>query len=137
MSRYIDYDKARAERKVKRLVIHLFDKDWQLPATLPAAAVLKVIRYKMDDRDHTDLTVAEIIDLAVDLVPKKTLDAWLAEGMEISELGDLIMQIFGAYSEKGDAEGEMKAPAATGAPDSYSPDGPSLKPISPGNTDSI
>ena len=63
-------------------------------------------------------------------------EPWLAEGMEVAELGDLLLQIFDIYSGKDDSQGEAPAPAATGAQGSCSADGESLKPILPENTTS-
>jgi hypothetical protein len=146
-SRYADFDQAFAEVDAKPLVVRLFGRDWELPATISAAAVLKVARWMADGRSDQTLTTAEALDLVADLVPADVLKDWFAKGLQIDHLGGnpkagtelgrrgvlmwLVEQYMADLPSDG-APGEAAAPAA--GPDSSSNDGPSSNPTSGANT---
>lgn len=136
--RYVDFDAAFSEEDATPLRIKLFGKEWELPATMPAAAVLRVVRWQADGRDvEQELSKSELIALAGDLVPQDVLTAWQAKGLDIDQLGHIVgwqMRQYQGLLEDGEGPGEAGAPH--GAPSSSSNGGDFSKPTSPASTGS-
>lgn len=137
MDRYADFDEAFSEEAAEPLRIKLYGQEWELPATMPAAAVLRVTRFMAEGRDpEQDLTRAEHIDLAADLIPRETLNVWLAKGLDIDQLGNIVSWQMRQYLGAQDGDGQGEAQAPDGAPSSSSNGGDSSKPTSPASTGS-
>jgi hypothetical protein len=143
-SRFVDYDAAFAEQEeqAKPLTRKLFGQTWKLPGVPPAAVVLRLARLMADGRSEDDLTEAETMLLAADIIPSETLDVWLAKGLGVDELGLIIEDLMTAYGPQllavtaADAEGNPPAPVET-TPTPSSPTGASSKLTSPASTASI
>lgn len=135
--RFFDFDEAWSEKTNAPIELQLLGQRWTLPGVMPAAAPLKVARLMADGREAaTDLTHAELLDIATGLIPLGTLNQWLNLGLDIEKLGEVIVWLIGQYGGPGgDAPGEVVAPE-TGAQGSSSPGGGSSKPTSPASTDS-
>lgn len=136
MSRFADFDAAFAEAEARRepLQVRLFGQTWSLPAAMPAAVPLKVARWKAEGRSEDNLTEAELLDFAGDMIPGQVLDAWFAKGLDIEQLGPIVEWVMAQYMEAMPA-GEATAPAGA-SPSSTSPSngGDSSKPTSPAST---
>lgn len=148
-ARFRDFDEAFAEQAAEPVRVRLYGRDWELPGRLPAAAPLKIARYMGEGREQTSLTAAELLDLAADLIPRVTLDEWLARGLDIEvQLPGIIEWLLRAYmgddavDEAAAAEvvaaGEARAPepGAEELSSSSSNGGGSSKPTSPASTES-
>ncbi|MCL4473564.1 MAG: hypothetical protein M1455_06445 [Actinobacteria bacterium] len=112
--RYKNFDAAWQEHKGKPLIATVLGADYELPPKLPASVVLRVIRLKNKGRNYSDLTREEIIEFAVDMIPKAVLDEWLGKGMDTDQIADIILWAFHQYQGGGGDQGEVPAPT-TGA----------------------
>lgn len=131
MARFADFDAARKERQAQRepLKIRLFDRDWTLPATVPAETVLIVARLIGDLRDEygelspgavetMDIRDEQLVAIAESAIPDDTLKAWFAKGLEVDDLGDVLRWAMGEWDVAGQAEKadlDPEVPAPTGA----------------------
>lgn len=133
--RFIDFDAAWAEASTDPLRVRLYGQEWELPGVMPAAVPLKIARMMADGREATALTRAETFDLAADIIPRETLDAWTAKGLDVDKLGDVITWVLRMYMGKVDPSGEGPAPEV-GAPPSSSNGGGMSPPTSDASTSS-
>lgn len=136
--KFMDFDAVFAERRVEPIRFRLLERDWELPGAMPAAVPLRIARLVAEGRGTDDLTGAEVLELAADIVPRPVLTEWLNLGLDEERLGEVIVWLVSQYvaasSTDGDV-GEAQAPAeAAGAPASSSNGGPSSKPTSPAST---
>lgn len=145
--RYRDYDAAFAEanREAPPIVIRLFGQDWELPGDLPASVVVRLTRMMADGRSEDELSVAEQMTLAMDVIPAEVLDAWLAKGLDTDQLAVILLDVVSEYgaqlddpsSDSDGGEGpEGSAPETGDTPssNSSSPTGPLSRPTSPAST---
>lgn len=133
--RYADFDAALEETTAEPLMVRLYGQDWPLPATMPAAVPLRMARLLADGRDQESLSMAEILAIAGDVFPPETLDAWLAKGIDVDLLGQVVSWVFKQYMGKA-LDGDEPDPGEASAPSSSSSGGGSSKPTSPASTDS-
>lgn len=138
MTRFHDYDAAFAEAAADPIEVTLYGQVWTLPAAMPAAFPLTIQRYIDEGRDpNTDLTRGELLELARTLVPADAVNAWLARGLSIPQLmqivGDLMVDYGYMVAPDGDAPGEANAPAGA-TPVSSSNTGRSSNATSNGST---
>lgn len=146
-ARFHDFDAATTERDAgvnDPVVVKKFGQTWELPARMPAAVPLRVARWQAEGRDQDDLTEGETLTLAADIIPGEILNAWLAKGLDLDELGDIVGWVVQQYADRDneaaeDAPGEATAPTegAAAPSNSSSNDGPSSKPTSPASTESL
>jgi hypothetical protein len=144
--RFFDFDAAWAERSAARdveqraedagpIVLTLFGRPWELPSKLPAAGPLAVARLMADGRNvDTDLNDGELLNLATKIIPEEILHRWLGKGMDMEQLGDVIVYVLSKYMGKaGEDAGEAPAPDGASA-SSSSNAGDSSKPTSLAST---
>ncbi len=93
--RFIDFDVALAETSGEPIVVHLYGRDWTLPADLPAKAMLKVIR--MTSNGGGELDVGQQLDLLSHLVPTDVLEGWLDAGLGIKSYALVIRTLMAVY----------------------------------------
>jgi len=147
-ARFRDFDEAFAESSAEPVVVRLFGRDWELPGRLPAAAPLKIVRYMGEGRDGTDLTAAEMVDLAVGMIPQAVLDEWLALGLDIEvQLPAIVEWLLRAYMGDDAVDEAAAAETAGDTPVPLDPTpvpsvsssngGGSSRPTSPASTESI
>lgn len=147
MARFHDFDAATDERDTEAndpVVVKKFGQRWELPGKMPAAVPLRVARWLADGRSDDDLTEGETLTLAADVIPAEILNAWLAKGLDLEELAEIVGWVVQQYADRDneaaeDAPGEATAPTtgAAAPSNSSSNDGPSSKPTSPANTGSL
>lgn len=146
-ARFRDFDEAFAEQAAEPVRVRLYGRDWELPGRLPAAAPLKIARYMGEGREQTSLTAAELLDLAADLIPRVTLDEWLARGLDIEvQLPGIIEWLLRAYMGDDAVDEAAAAETAGDTPVPLDPTpvpsvsssngGGSSKPTSPASTES-
>ncbi len=113
MTRYIDFDAARAERQREPVVVRIFGRDWELPASLPAKVMLDVVAAQAKGVD--EMTESQGAELVRALVPKDIFDAWLDEGFSVDDLVELVPMLIRIYrGGSGEEEqGEASAPSET------------------------
>jgi hypothetical protein len=129
-SRFIDFDRARAEADARPVVVRVFGREWELFTALPAKPVVWLVRLQAEDRDESDLTGTEVLRFMSELVPEEALSAWLDAGITMDELAELLRQVIAAYrdsgsDEEGDAgDGPGNPPRPADGPPSSSSTGP-------------
>lgn len=100
-SRYRDFDqawaeKAEAEGSPQPLIFKLKGREWQLPGNIPAAIIIKILRMKKRDPGE-DVPEDEQMDMALSLFGEEQLDQLLGTGIDVDQLGDLIMWALDQY----------------------------------------
>lgn len=136
--RYADFDAAFAEADAEPITMRLYGRVWSLPGNMPAGAVLKVTRLMAAGKAEHELTFAELLDLAADLIPRETLDVWCGKGLDAEQLAKVLAWLMRIYMGKDveDGDGPGEAPAPDGALGSSSNDGGFSRPTSPATTSS-
>lgn len=89
-STVVDFDEAFAAA-AEPLRIRLFGRVWDLPATLPADTVLQASRHIDAGKiDPAGLKEGELVELSVSLFPERIFKEWLAQGLTIDQLIELV-----------------------------------------------
>jgi len=93
--RYRDFDlawqeKAEAEGSPQPLVFVARGQEWRLPASIPAAIIINILRAQKRHGDSGEVPETELIDLALSLFGQEQLDGLMATGLSVDELGDII-----------------------------------------------
>ena len=127
MSRFIDFDAARAERQREPVVVRFHGRDWQLHTGLPARVMLDVIEAKAKGDD--DVSDAMAIGMLRQLVPADVLDEWFALGLTVEELLDLVPLLMRAY-KGGDEDEPGEAVTLSATPNASANAGGSSRPTS-------
>jgi len=100
-NKYRDFDaawaeKAEAEGSPQPLTFKLKGRDWQLPASIPAAVIIRILRMQKRDADDP-VPDDEQMEMALSLFGKDQLDELLDTGLSTDELGDVILWAMGEY----------------------------------------
>lgn len=113
MTRYIDFDAARAERQRDPVVVRIFGRDWELSSSLPAKVMLDIITAQATGVD--EMTESQGAELVRALVPNAIFDAWLDEGFSVDDLVELVPMLIRVYRGGSDEDdpGEASAPSET------------------------
>lgn len=109
-----DFDAAFAAGDAPQLEpirLTLLGQRWELPAAMPAAPTMKVARWMTEGRAEDDLTNAEILALAADMIPGDTLNQWLAKGITMDRLGEVLVWVLGQYMQRTSDTAEPEAEA--------------------------
>lgn len=110
--RYFDFDAALREAAGEPIVIHYQGRDWDLPSSIPAKVVLRIVAMR---EQEGDLDQGAMLEIMTGVVPNDTLQQWLDGDMTIDQMATLIKQILSMYRIGGeDAEGEAQSPETTG-----------------------
>lgn len=103
-SRYRDFDAAFAEAKEEPVVIRLYGEEEQLPAQLPAALVLEILR--LQAAQGSNLREEDIFTISTKLFGVDRLNRWADKGLHIGQLTDLMvwtLQQYGVGAPEGRA----------------------------------
>lgn len=99
--RYRDFDlawaeKAEAEGSPQPLLFRLKGQEWQLPASVPAAIIVRIIRMQKRDPGD-DVPESEQMEIALSLFGEAQLDELMGTGLSVDELGDVILWALSEY----------------------------------------
>lgn len=112
MSRVIDFDAFRAERKEEPVTLRIGGEVFELASSLPASVAVDLIRLKKDMNEADEVPV-ETLDMVGNAV--FGTEVWrvlLAKHrVTVSELSDLIQMVLEAYNPKGDDKDPPEASA--------------------------
>jgi len=111
--RFIDFDPFIKEVQKDPLVIKLFDKQYTLPASLPASVMLRILRLQAEHEG--ELPPHEILFLAEEFMGKNVMEELLANNnFSLEIMGQLISDVIAVYSGgKIPHEGEGEPPLAS------------------------
>lgn len=91
-----DFDEAWADVKTEPIKVKIRNKTYDLPASVSAQFMLEVTRISATS-PNTELNMADMGKLVSALFGSTTLDAWLADGMTLTQLNDVMMFVLEKY----------------------------------------
>ena len=98
MSRFIDFDAARAERTKEPITLRAYGVDFELPSTIPAALMLDILALEERKGSKAKVTVSDSLKMLRRIVPPTVLDALLKQDDfdmdDFSELTELVIQTY-------------------------------------------
>lgn len=97
MSKFIDFDSFMEETKQEPVIIRIFGKDEELPASLPADIVLEIVRRNKNGEDS--LSDADTFSMAERIFGGK-LQEWCDKGLTVDQLEALIVKVMAMYTNK-------------------------------------
>lgn len=97
MNKYFDFDQFMAEKEKKPVVIKIFGEEEELPSSLPAEIVLKVIAMRRDKKQI--VSEMEMFDMATKIFGDK-LNKWCDKGLTSDGLEVLITEVLALYTEQ-------------------------------------
>jgi aminoglycoside phosphotransferase family enzyme len=110
-TRFIDFDAARKERRREPLILQAYGERFELPAALPAALFLDVLRLDAERSGSAEINGQDALELMQRVLPIDVLDALLErDDFSLEDLVDLAELVMQAYTEKGEVPGESAAP---------------------------
>lgn len=105
-NKYLDFDAAWAEKNNKPLILRIFGRDEELPASLPAATVLRMMRLNKANQ-LTQLSTNESMELGVSIFGEERVNRWSNEnGMDIMQFASLLGMVIGLYTRPAAAEND-------------------------------
>lgn len=111
MAKYRDFDAFRAEAEKEGPTFTLYEKEHQLPPSLPLALMVKAARLQADHDDPDAVIEPEVlIELAEGVFGKDNVEEWTSLGMDVDLLAELISWLPDAYEEDDDDEDEGSDP---------------------------
>lgn len=148
VGRFRDFDAYWSEQERIPLRLKAMGKTFNLPPSLPAAVLPRLARLEAavesgETKVDSPLTLNQTEDLARAMFGPKILDELYDAGVDVEQLGDMVLWALGEYTgqdiaelakqqQEGDDEGESTAP--NGASQTSSNPGPSSKPTSLAST---
>ena len=97
--RLVDFDSTWKEKaELGPIAVRVLGRDWELPTELPAATALLVT--EISKAGGASAVAGRELDLALSLVPKEMLDVWLARGISMPQLGDVLAYLLGEYFQR-------------------------------------
>lgn len=136
MATLIDLDEALAELDPPDPVkVRLFGRTWELPATAPAAVIVRVTRIREEHGPDFEIDHETAFKLALDVIPRPVLDEMTDAGLSDAHLAILVHRLLIHYF-KAATEGKpaaAKKAAAKKKPGSSSTAGRSSKRTSVGS----
>lgn len=99
MTKVIDFDAFRAERKREPVVLRIGGVDYILASSMPASVAVDVIRLRRDIGEDEDVPL-EVLDEMGRAVFGETVwrDLLADHRLEVDELGDLLQMVLAAYT---------------------------------------
>lgn len=97
MDKYFDFDQFMAEREEKPVIIKIFGEEEQLPASLPADIVLKVIA--MQKNPNATVSESQLFEMATKIFGDK-LQVWCDKGLTVNGLEALVTNVFALYTDQ-------------------------------------
>lgn len=99
MTRTIDFDAFRAERKAEPVEVIIGGEHFLLAADMPAEVALEIVALRKEYGDDATVPVEKIEDLARALFGSDTFDALIHKHrLSADELGVLVTSVFGQYN---------------------------------------
>jgi hypothetical protein len=115
--RYRDFDAFEQERQQIPVSFTMRGQRFELPADLPALALIRIVRLQAESSADAAVTAKMTLELLSLIFPEQELDRLLATGLSAKELGKvlewLVSQYLGGGEEK-DQEGNAPTPGQAG-----------------------
>ena len=108
MSRFKDFDAFWQEKKAEPLEVKVFGKKYKLPATLPAALVIRLMRLMAEDQGDAPPPPGEVVAMLEGMFGKKVLDEWAAKGITMDQMVDILEWCVQQYSQGLERLGKRK-----------------------------
>lgn len=103
MTRVVDFDAARSERRREPVLLRIGGHEYQLSAGIPASVALDMIRLRAHEGDHFAIPYEELESIGARLFGA---DNWTAildrERLDLEELGELIKMTVDALQSGSD-----------------------------------
>lgn len=100
MTRTIDFDAYRAERRAEPVVVRIGGEEYHLPADMPAEVALEVVALRKEHGDNAQIPADKIGPLARATFGEAMFNDLIGKHrLSTPELATLIVQVFGQYSE--------------------------------------
>lgn len=97
--RFIDFDAARAEREKEPVLLRAYGMDFELPAALPAALVLDIMRLEEERGSGAEVSARESERLLRRIIPASVLDTLLEQDdFSLPDLQDLLERVMHVYT---------------------------------------
>lgn len=96
-NKFFDFDAFMSEVKEEPVVIRIFGKDEELPASMPADVVLQIVRRNSDP--NATMSDAETFAMAERIFGGK-LQEWCDKGLTVNQLEVLITRVMQMYVTK-------------------------------------
>jgi hypothetical protein len=106
--RYRDFDAFFAEQQREPVKLKLFGEVHELPPSLPAVVVLKMIRMQKEHGSMARVPHADLTEMAVAIFGEERFDQWCKQGLDVDMLAELIKWTMQEYM--GRNQGNGKAP---------------------------
>jgi hypothetical protein len=119
-NRYRDFDAFEKERQQIPVTFTMRGQRFELPADLPALALIRIVRLQAESSADAAVTAKMTLELLALIFPEGELDRLLATGLSAKDLGKvlewLVSQYLGGGGEepRKDQEGNAPAPAKAG-----------------------
>lgn len=98
MTRTIDFDAYRAERRAEPVVIKIGGEEYNLASEMPAEVALEVVALRQQYGDKAVVPAERIGELARALFGAELLDTLMDKHrLTTPELAALVIQVFGQY----------------------------------------
>lgn len=99
-NRFKDFDQFWAEKQQQPIQAKVFGEVVSLPASLPAGVMLFAIRSREAGSDT--VPPEAVLRMAESVFGKDLLERWVAKGMTVDQLGDVLKWVVAQYN--GDAD---------------------------------
>jgi len=106
MSKTIDFDAYRAERKKEGIVIKAFGEDIELLPSPPLSSVLNII--EMQEKGTESLPAKQVKNSLEAMIGKEQFDKLTEKGMTVEESEWLITELWNKYNGKDDEQDDTK-----------------------------
>lgn len=104
-NKYFDFDQHMEEQDQQPVIIKIFGEQEELPASLPADLVFRLIRMQRKGQDNVDEEQLEI--MATRLFGEERLEKWFGKGLTMDGLEVLLEKVMQIYNPEEQAEGEQ------------------------------
>ena len=98
---FIDFDAAWEEQQEEPIVVKIRGKNYELPASVSAAFMLEITKITSQKGVNENLNAADIGALINALFGKSVVDDWLADGMSLPQLNDVLNKMLKHYGLDG------------------------------------
>lgn len=100
MSKYKDFDAYWAEQEREPIELRAMGIDLKMPPAMPATILLKVMRAMKEHGSEAAIPVAQQMELLEAAIGKEKLELLCQKGIDIEQLGDLVIWIMEQYTGK-------------------------------------
>lgn len=108
--RFIDFDAARAERAQEPLRLRAYGMNFELPASVPAAVLLDIMRLQADQGDDAEVSGTEALGILQRVLPESVLGTLLArDDFDINDFVELTGLVMAAYGNVGNPPAPNRA----------------------------